>query len=138
MSTQRATATFAADLESAAAARHFAEDRLREWGAEELVESTRLLVSELMVNAVLHTGTPARLTLELDVGCLRAEVVDGGEGDVARRPYEPDAPTGRGLMIVDALATRWGVDEFDAGKVVWFELDRQLTSPSVRGRSASG
>ena len=130
MTARRATATFAADLESAAAARHFAEDRLRDWGAAELVEPTRLLVSELMVNAVLHTGTPAQLTLHLDSGCLHADVADGGSGEVARQPYEPEAPTGRGLMIVDALATRWGVEERDAGKVVWFELDRRSAATS--------
>lgn len=129
MSSHRVTVMFPGDLESASAARHFLEDRLREWGAEDLVESARLLVSELMVNAVLHTGTAAQLTIDLEPGCLRVEVGDGGTGEVAQQPYEPESPTGRGLMIVDALASRWGVEErARGGKVVWFEIERDAAA----------
>lgn len=138
MSSQRVAVTFPADLESASAARHFLEDRLREWGAEELVESARLLVSELMVNAVLHTGTAAQLTVDLQPGCLRVEVGDRGTGEVAQQTYEPASPTGRGLMIVDALASRWGVEHLPpGGKVVWFEIERDDAAAGHRPASSS-
>jgi anti-sigma regulatory factor (Ser/Thr protein kinase) len=138
VSSHRVTVTFPADLESASAARHFLEDRLREWGAEDLVESARLLVSELMVNAVLHSGTAAQLTVDLEPGCLRVEVGDGGTGEVVQQPYEPESPTGRGLMIVDALASRWGVDDRPrGGKVVWFEIERDDAGAGHRPTSSS-
>jgi hypothetical protein len=46
------------------------------------------------------------------------------------RQYSLDAPTGRGLRIVDSLATRWGVEPGDAGegKTVWFEVDTGAAS----------
>jgi anti-sigma regulatory factor (Ser/Thr protein kinase) len=133
----RATETFPAALESAAAARHFAEDQLRQWGSDDLLETTRLLVSELVVNAVLHAGTSAKITIHLNGRCLRVEVVDGGINRVTQQPYEPTAPTGRGLMILDALATRWGVDEADDHKTVWFELDRETPGSASRTASSS-
>jgi anti-sigma regulatory factor (Ser/Thr protein kinase) len=123
-----ARAEFPPDLSSAAAARHFAEERLSAWGADDLLESTRLLVSELVINAVLHARTPADVQLRFAGGCLRVEVGDRSERPLARRAFSPSATTGRGLMILDALANRWGVETDDEGKVVWFELDSAAAS----------
>jgi anti-sigma regulatory factor (Ser/Thr protein kinase) len=119
-----ARATYPRELVAATDARHFAEQLLTEWGCDPLVESARLLVSELVVNAVLHAGTGAELVLRLDDDLLRVEVRDGNPAPIERREYSPYATTGRGLMILDALAHRWGVDETDdgSGKIVWFEL----------------
>lgn len=117
------TASFPAELQSASAARHFAERKLEEWELPELLDATRLLVSELVINAVLHARTESTLTLACRSGVLRVEVSDGSTVPLARRSFSTTATTGRGLMILEALASRWGVEETAGGKTVWFELD---------------
>lgn len=109
---------------SARAARGFVARTLASWGDAELVDEAALLVSELVTNAIVHARTPVELAID-DRGSravLRVEVGDTGAGLPARREVGPDALSGRGLAIVAALATSWGVDVTDAGKVVWFEL----------------
>jgi anti-sigma regulatory factor (Ser/Thr protein kinase) len=113
-------------LESAAAARRFTDDTLVSWGVgPPWSETARLLVTELVTNAVLHAATPAELVVDLSDGRLRIEVRDDeGRRPVVGRPG-PDDVHGRGLVIVDAMADRWGVDEAPIGKTVWFELDQE-------------
>ena len=112
-----------AGLESTTTARRFAERTLRRWRiTDERFETARLLVSELVANAVTHAQSPTELSLDLSPERLRVEV-----RDQARERPEVQHPTheqltGRGLMIVEALADRWGVDDEPPGKVVWFEL----------------
>ena len=80
-----------------------------------------LLVSELVTNAVLHAHTEIELTVR-DLGdCIRVEVSD----DSPRLPELHPAgltESGRGLQIVDALASRWGTEGRTGGKTVWFEV----------------
>jgi anti-sigma regulatory factor (Ser/Thr protein kinase) len=131
-----AQAAYPAELRSAAEARRFAEHTLEAWGCAALVESARLLVSELVVNAVLHAHTEARLSLRYDGSVLHVEVADGSTAVPRRRAYSPTATTGRGLMIVDAVADSWGV-EVDAAarsKRVWFDL--AMTSAGVESGTA--
>jgi anti-sigma regulatory factor (Ser/Thr protein kinase) len=118
-----AQAAFPAELRSAAEARRFAERTLEGWGCAALVESARLLVSELVVNAVIHAHTAPALRLRYDGAMLRVEVTDGSTVAPRRRPYSPTSTTGRGLMILDAVADHWGVDIGSAAKTVWFELE---------------
>ncbi len=66
---------------------------------------------------------------------LRVEVTDSSDALPMQRDYAPSAPTGRGLMIVDALADRWGVDTDESGKTVWFEL---VADPSGDGARRAG
>jgi PAS domain S-box-containing protein len=104
-------------------ARRFVVDVLVGWGLGQFQETVRLLVSELVTNAVRHTATELMVRLMVDGGCLRCEVVDGSP--VVPTPsltVQPDATSGRGLMLVDLLSERWGVDDHPTGKVVWFEL----------------
>ena len=85
-----------------------------------------LLTSELVTNAVVH----ARSRIELVVRCeqhaphdvLRVEVVDQSFREPFRLHTQNEATAGRGLAILDRLATRWGVQTLDTGKSVWFEL----------------
>jgi hypothetical protein len=142
-----AEASFPAALVSAGDARRFAERTLRTWGGNEpivgrgesgtdggdefLIDSVRLLVSELVVNAVLHAETSAVLRIVLTDDRLRVEVRDGSKAALRRREYEPSATAGRGLMILDAIADSWGVECVGEGKTVWFELSRD---PSVAPR----
>ncbi|MFL5818511.1 MAG: SpoIIE family protein phosphatase [Conexibacter sp.] len=88
---------------------------------EEQLHVARLLVSELVTNAVRHgAGEEVVLSMRMDGRCARFEVHDDGEQEPA--PAEPrGAAGGYGLNLVASLASRWGAD---AGTGVWFELDR--------------
>ena len=88
----------------------------------------RLLVSELVTNAVRHANLDAGdlilLVIELVDTQLRVEVHDPGGGFVPTSPSpDPARPSGWGLYLVAELADRWGV-ESDERTLVWFELDR--------------
>jgi anti-sigma regulatory factor (Ser/Thr protein kinase) len=83
--------------------------------------ASRLLVSELVTNAVKYGGEgPVRLEVKADPGCFRAEVIDEGSGFVAKE-READQEGGWGLPLVEELADRWGT--FEGSTHVWFELD---------------
>jgi anti-sigma regulatory factor (Ser/Thr protein kinase) len=84
-------------------------------------DSTRLLVSELVTNAVKYGGDgPVRLEVATDPSCFRAEVIDSGPGFVATG-RAADRDGGWGLPLVEHLADRWGT--FQGSTHVWFELD---------------
>jgi anti-sigma regulatory factor (Ser/Thr protein kinase) len=81
-----------------------------------------LLVSELVANAVVHGRGEVLLRLQVDGPVVRGEVVDEGGGferDLRERSVED--VSGRGLAIVEALASRWGIHEGTTH--VWFEVD---------------
>ncbi|HEV2075079.1 MAG TPA: ATP-binding protein, partial [Thermoleophilaceae bacterium] len=88
-----------------------------------LVSATRLLVSELVTNSVRHGGGE-RVRLKLQVpeeGRLRCEVTDDGPGFTpAPRDRAATEPGGWGLVLVDQLVDKWGVQ--DGRTKVWFEL----------------
>jgi len=91
-----------------------------------VVDDLLLLVSELVTNAVIHAGSPAVVRLDADVERIKVAVSDL---DPATQPSvtdpEPTASSGRGVLLVDRLAARWGVEPQHQGKVVWFELPRE-------------
>lgn len=104
-------------------ARHFVEARLRDNTPAALVDDATLLTTELAANAVRHSRTDhIELTVEWEDSRVRVAVADGSP--VPPTVMHPDlmAPGGRGLQLVDALATRWGFERRADGKVVWFEL----------------
>ncbi|GGU00638.1 ATP-binding protein [Streptomyces lateritius] len=108
-------------------ARDFTRRVLTEWDMDTRADDVLLCVSELATNALLHGVPPGRgyrLHLYLErpgpTHILRVELHDSGDGTPARR--EPTGETGRGLLLVDALADRWGVGERDPGKIVWCEF----------------
>lgn len=117
-----ARASFAPELKSASDARHFAERTLAEWDLPQVLEATRLLVSELVVNAVIHARTDSELVLRAEDGRLRVEVTDHSAAEPVLQEYSPTAPSGRGLLILDELADEWGVERDGTSKVVWFDL----------------
>ncbi|MCW2813715.1 MAG: ATP-binding region ATPase domain protein [Nocardioides sp.] len=118
-------------------ARRFLRGRLHEWGlADDAVDAAVLCLSELVTNAVVHTGAPSevRAVLEDDVltvivrdrGSPRgsrppSDGDDGDDGDVA----DPLRVHGRGLGLVASLASRWGSELDEVGTTVWFVLDQQ-------------
>lgn len=118
--------TFPPELVSATEARHLVEDTLTRWGCGAAVlDSARLLVSEVVSNAVRHAGTECAVRIVAGSEAVRIEVRDGDPGAPVEQDPAPDAVGGRGLQIVDAVADRWGVEprpDGRAGKVVWFEV----------------
>jgi serine/threonine-protein kinase RsbW len=102
----------------------------------------RLLVSEVTTNALRHTASGTaegefRVSYELGEDRLRVEVYDAGSRTTPqRRAHDLEAPGGRGLELLDALASRWGTLGGPEGRVVWFELD--LGASPSRARHPSG
>ena len=87
------------------------------------LDTAKLLASELVNNAVLHGRGTIALRVQLDAGRLRVDVIDGGSGfERKAQDGKLDGFAGRGLHIVDAAASRWGVHEGSAH--VWVELER--------------
>jgi anti-sigma regulatory factor (Ser/Thr protein kinase) len=82
-----------------------------------------LLVSELVTNAVMHGRGKITLRARLDEDRLLVEVIDQGAGfERTLRQRDFDSVGGRGLAIVEAEASRWGIHEGTTH--VWFELER--------------
>ena len=108
---------------SAGTARRFVERVLTDAGLGDRAYTATLLVSELVANAVLHTGTPIDVVVKTAGPWARVEVHDGSQQLPVRKNYSSMSGTGRGLVLVDRMATRWGADATDGGKMVWFELD---------------
>jgi two-component sensor histidine kinase len=105
-----------------------ARDALRRFpGLDDDVRATAaLLLSELVTNAVRHSGAEEHDVIEVGfsaTGALHVDVIDRGPG-ILRRVADgrADEDGGRGLMIVALLASRWGADR-GAPSRVWFELD---------------
>ncbi|GAC1599152.1 MAG: hypothetical protein NVS3B21_25450 [Acidimicrobiales bacterium] len=116
-------AVMAPDPGAARRARTFAGQAVKVWGRDQLEDAVKLLVSELVGNAVRHADSDIEVVIRLLDTAVRVEVRD----DVSSMPRLVDAAdddeSGRGLAIVDALASRWGVDVRGQGKSVWFELN---------------
>ena len=114
---------FPADPAAVTEARRYVDDVLAEWELAGLSPVATLLVSELATNAVLHAGTGFEVRLCPTAGHgVRVELEDGNPQLPAKRSPSEWSSHGRGLLIVDALATRSGTAPHDPGKVVWFEL----------------
>ena len=100
----------------------------------EVLRDVELLVSELVTNSVRHSGSPEPIHLRawLRSGGLKVEIADGGSSFEARSGGAAhDAEGGRGLMILEALAERWGVSH-DVRSRVWFEIAPQALRGAVR------
>jgi anti-sigma regulatory factor (Ser/Thr protein kinase) len=133
--------------QAAGLARREVRDALASWGLERLEDTAVLLTSELVGNAVRHCrhgGSELGLRIA-DTGVwLRIEVTD-----VDPRPPRPQPPaelgeseSGFGLVLVEALAAKWGVDQAMTGKTVWIELDIRPSGhpggPPARNQAAAG
>jgi anti-sigma regulatory factor (Ser/Thr protein kinase) len=109
--------------ESVPAARRFVSDMMRDNDTVADIDTARLLVTEIVTNAVLHALSPMILTVEVSADVVRIEVRDGSELPPQLRDFSPIAATGRGLRLLESLALRWGVrPEPSGGKVVWCDI----------------
>lgn len=108
-------------------ARRWARSRLAGCGIgddEPLADTLILLISELVTNAVVHTGCPAVLRMLFGEPGVRVEVADASDRAPSPRQAAGDDTGGRGLELVDGLADRWGWQREGAGKRIWCEIDR--------------
>lgn len=110
---------------SAGAARRFVITALHRLGMDAHSELAELLTSEVVTNAVLHARTSIALEVTPVAAGVRVDVLDGSPRAVRRRDYSEEATTGRGMSLVEALASSWGTDATAGGKKVWFELGGQ-------------
>ncbi|MFF3502474.1 ATP-binding protein [Streptomyces sp. NPDC003247] len=129
-----AEAGFAATPRGARLARRLAVGWMEEWGHPPVSDAScavALVVGELAANAVRHGRVPGheahlRLRLDTATGLVRVEVADAAAGQrPPAAPPEPlpDGESGRGLLLVDALAVRWGTaGRHPVGKTVWAEV----------------
>ncbi|WP_393060658.1 ATP-binding protein [Streptomyces sp. LN549] len=111
--------------ESAATARRLTSCVvLRQWAlSPQTAEYAVLLVSELVGNAVRHTGARVfGLRMMRRRGWIRIEVRDPSRGLPCLMPVQEMDISGRGLFLVDKLSDRWGVDLLPRGKTTWFEM----------------
>lgn len=134
-----ATTVVAGDPRAARAARQFLRRELATWQVgHELADVAVLCLSELVTNAVMHTGASSQLQVSLDEATLRLVVRDQGRPGSVPAPaadVDPLRAHGRGLQLVDALAHRWGAEREDSGTTVWVELDRPARSRDERPTS---
>ena len=99
----------------------------RQWQLPvESAENALLVIEELVANAVDHARTPFRLTVDHlvvdETPSLHIAVRDGCSQPIDVRPFSTHAARGRGLQLIEALASRWGCDSTNAGKIVWAVL----------------
>ncbi|WP_254886164.1 SpoIIE family protein phosphatase [Streptomyces sp. NA02950] len=107
--------------QSVGRARELAREQLESWNMDDLVDTTELLVSELVTNALRYGEGEIRLRLLLD-RTLVCEVWDGGLVQPRRRRARDTDEGGRGLQLVGLLSAGWGSRRTPHGKTVWFEL----------------
>ncbi|MEU9985119.1 SpoIIE family protein phosphatase [Streptomyces sp. NPDC050856] len=102
-------------------ARRLVDGQLDRWGLGELADTTRLLVSELVTNAVRHAGGRLVELRLVRADTLLCEVSDGDHTLPVLRGADEEDETGRGLWLVSRMAKAWGTSRNGTGKVVWFE-----------------
>jgi anti-sigma regulatory factor (Ser/Thr protein kinase) len=108
--------------EDTARARRILEEVL-EQESETVLRTAQLLTTELVTNAFQHGSDEATVSVTLDDQLLRVEIEDYGSMiGLAPLYVVAHSERGRGLAVVDALATTWGVERRPIGKAVWFEL----------------
>ncbi|WP_254407443.1 SpoIIE family protein phosphatase [Streptomyces sp. GMY02] len=115
-----------ADPEGLVETRAMLRQALADWDLTALTDDVELAAGELLVNVLLHTESGAVLTLEVlpdPVRRVRLWVKDRSSAWPRRRTPGEAATSGRGLLMVDAVATRWGVEPRGEGKAVWCEFE---------------
>jgi anti-sigma regulatory factor (Ser/Thr protein kinase) len=114
---------FAAAHQAPGEAREVLVGGLRRRGHDDaFLHDVRLIVTELAANAVVHARSPFSVSLSDRGSIVRIRVGDQSPVAPAMRDTSRTRSSGRGLRMISALATRWGVDYTPGGKVVWVEL----------------
>jgi two-component sensor histidine kinase len=103
-------------------ARAFVRRNWSELEDGETLDAVALCVSELVTNALDHAAPPYALRIQRSRRRLRIEVADASEGEPVLRSITPSAVRGRGIFLVEAVSTTWGVQTTNHGKTVWAEF----------------
>jgi anti-sigma regulatory factor (Ser/Thr protein kinase) len=126
------------DVTTPAAARRFVRSALESVEADgTVIETAELLTTELVTNAIVHAGTKSQLFIQAAKGVVRVEITDPDDRLPSMAVHDTEAVGGRGLIIVNGLASAWGVEATtEGGKTVWFELSPLDHHPGVTRRTA--
>ena len=89
------------------------------------VDAIELMTSEVVTNALRHGGGRVSFGLACGPCVVRVEVADEERAVPVVTDGSFEQEGGRGMLIVDALATDWGVQRTTTGKTVWFEVTTQ-------------
>jgi hypothetical protein len=116
------TRQFGAGTTEAARARRFVAEKLTAWDRGDMVDDAVLVASELATNAVLHTESSFSLTVARVDAVVRIAVHDTSPTVPMPKKAGPDAASGRGMRLVEAIAERWGSHGHRDGKTVWADL----------------
>lgn len=117
-----ATQAFPAEPKDLSRARQFVVDTLRSWSLGRVADDAAIIVSELATNAILHAASDFVVALSLQSDCVRLSVRDASAELPVTRAPSPSTISGRGLILISALADSWGTESVDDGKVVWVDL----------------
>ncbi|WP_051864754.1 ATP-binding protein [Streptosporangium roseum] len=123
-----AHAEFSAVPGSVATARQWARELLTGTASDATVDDLVLLLSEVVTNAVVHSdsgrapGGSVMVCLGFGGGLVHVEVIDDGSATSVPFVRAADSDGGRGLLLVDLIATGWGACRDATGNVVWFHL----------------
>jgi phosphoserine phosphatase RsbU/P len=135
------------DRRTPAAARALVRSVLEEAGLDALLNEALLLTTELSTNAVVHANTELDIEVTADHGGLTVTVTDFAPGPVEQLAVGPRnesvdigevAERGRGLLLVDHFASRWGTVHEGTGKGVWFRLESKPGAMPVVGAVPAG
>ncbi len=119
-------------IDAAAQARRHVRGLLGAWGLESLLDPVLLLTSEVVTNALLHSGTALTLLVAREGVGVRVDVLDGSSVPPVQRRHSPTASTGRGVQLLASVAHDWGWLPTPTGKRVWFVvLDGSTWAPSL-------
>ena len=105
-----------------AAVRRFIEETMQEWDAAVPLDDLVLIGTELATNAIKYAGSDVIVTLATVDGRVRMTIADGSPALPVPSPLDLSSPSGRGLRIIDVLATSWGFERHADGKTVWAEI----------------
>ena len=119
--------------------RELVTDACGHWEHTALVDSACIVVTEMVNNVVAHARTPMTVLLALRGGAVAVAVRDSSTAvPVFRGQVDPHSYGGRGLLLIDSVADRWGSLRLDGGKVVWAILqDQDAGSAMARGHPES-
>lgn len=132
-------ATLNADPKCVSEARKLTRHTLESWGMATLGEVAVLLVSELATNAILHARSPVGIIMRTNSVGIRVYVCDDSPAPPRVRRFRTEAATGRGVRLLETLASSWGVQSnSDGGKCVWFTLMRDGTREFVEWEYDAG
>ena len=124
-----ASCELAATETAPAYARRFLAKALKLWDLDDIDQVVAVLTSELVTNVVHHGGGQMSLRIRWEPPTLRVEVEDDLSDVPQVRSADPMRDGGRGLRLVEGLATRWGTKPSCTGKAVWIEMTVKPRSP---------